>query len=401
MKTIISIIALIGLPVAMAIAAPDIEVQKTVDNAMPMANEPVQFTVEVTNIGDEAAADVVIIDQLPSEMAIPPGTAAFPSVGTYDPVSGEWAIGNLDPGTAATLVVPAVVTAIQPSDCIANKAISQFFDIDDDSNDEARAVIFQNGVDRCVDLDADFGISASSTLMFFPSCDSEDQYSGDVEITNYGPDAARDVVVTLAQSPIVGPGLRFDDVVCSNAPSLQCQIDEIGAGETIAISVTSDLYQSYNSFTQTISVSVMTSDFDYDLSNNDRSDTGTGGGFSSCAEPDFGFGEIGAIGPGCFIATAAYGSPMDSRLDVLRRFRDEHMLTNGPGQAMVAFYYRHSPELADFIAERDWLRAIVRGMLAPVIFSIEQPVWAGLAFLTLIGCGLTVRRRWRQQFAGA
>ena len=125
MKTIISIIALIGLPVAMAIAAPDIEVQKTVDNAMPMANEPVQFTVEVSNIGDEAAADVVIIDQLPGEMGIPPGTAAFPSVGTYDPVSGEWAIGNLDPGAAATLVVPAVVTAAQPSDCIVNKATSQ------------------------------------------------------------------------------------------------------------------------------------------------------------------------------------------------------------------------------------------------------------------------------------
>jgi len=398
MKSLISIIAMIGLPVAAAIAAPDIEVQKSVDNATPMANEPVQFTVQVSNIGDEAAADVVIMDQLPDEMDIPPGTAAFPSVGTYDPVSGEWIIGNLDPGADATLVVPAIVTAAQPSDCIANKAISQFEDISDDSNDEARAVIFQNGVERCVDLKADFGISASSPLSFFPTCDSEDQYSGDVEISNYGPDTARDVVVTLAQSPIVGPGLRFDDIVCSNAPSSLCQIDEIGSGETITISVTSDLYQSYNTFTQTISVSVMTSDFDYDLSNNDPNDSGPGGGFSSCAETNWNFGDIG---PGCFIATAAYGSSMDSRLDVLRGFRDEHMLTNGLGRAMVDLYYRHSPALADFIAERDWLRAIVRGMLAPIIFSIEHPGWAGFAFLCLAGCGVTIRRRWRERPAAA
>jgi hypothetical protein len=60
---------------------------------------------------------------------------------------------------------------------------------------------------------------------------------------------------------------------------------------------------------------------------------------------------------------------------------------------MVAFYYRHSPVLAEFIADRDWLRAVVRGMLAPIVFSIQHPVWVLASFLALIGMVVAVRRR--------
>jgi uncharacterized repeat protein (TIGR01451 family) len=392
MKTIISIIALISMPVTFAVADPDIEVQKSVDNAIPMANEPVEFTVQVNNIGADPATGVVIIDQLPMEMAIPDGTAAFPSTGTYDPVTGEWTIGDLDPGAGAVLVVPAIVTEPNPPDCIVNRASSQFDDFPDDANNEGRAVVYQNGADWCVDLGVEFGISASDPFEIFPTCDSQDSYQGKVEVTNHGPDAARNVLVTVEQVPVVGPNLRFDDADCDNGPSSQCEIAEIGAGETITINVTSDLYQSYTNFTQTISVTASTSDVEYDLTNNEPSSTGTAGGFSSCEEIDFGLGNIGAVGPGCFIATAAYGSPLDSRLDVLRNFRDQYMLTNGLGRTMVAFYYRHSPVLADFIAERDWLRAVVRGMLAPIVFSIEHPPWGLASLLALIGMVLAVRR---------
>lgn len=397
MNTLFKIIILAGLPVALAIAAPDIEVRKSVNNEFPIANEPVEFTVQIGNIGDEAATGVIIVDQLPPEMVVPAGTAAFPSVGTYDPATGEWAIGDLDSGAEAVLVVPAVVTEPLPPACIVNTALSEYPDIVDDNNDESRAAIHQVGVERCVDLDVEFGISASPLLTFFPSCDSEERYEGNVELTNLGPDAARDVVVMITQDPVIGPNLRFDDVDCNNAPASECRIAEIEAGETVTIDVTSDLYQSHNSFIQTLTVSATTSDLDYVQSNDSPSESGSAGGFSSCVELDLGLPDQ-FIGPGCFIATAAYGTPFDSRLDSLRNFRDRFLMPNRPGRAIVSFYYRHSPPIADYIAERNWLRKVVRVLLAPVVFTIENPGLSTFALLAFIAAIRAWRRRlsmWR------
>jgi uncharacterized repeat protein (TIGR01451 family) len=387
MKTVTSVLVLTCLPVALALAAADIEVQKSVSNAYPLADEPVQFTVTVSNIGDEIAADVVVIDQLPGAMGIPAGTAAFPGVGDYDVESGTWTIGSLDPGAEAVLVVPAAVTAEAPPDCIVNTATSRFEDSLDDSNDEARAVVYQNGVEHCVDLGVTYGISAGPLTS---SCDQAGTFTGEVYVTNYGPDSARSVIVTLQLDPPVAPNVRFEDSDCSNSPGTLCHISEIAAGETLTIDVTSDAYKSYETFEQEVLVTVTNTDGDFDTLNDNRAAAGTGGGFSSCVEIDYGI-PIGGIAPGCFIATAAYGSPLDARLDVLRGFRDRHMLTNALGRVMVAFYYRHSPAIADFIADRDWLRALVRGLLAPVVLAIQYPAWSALWFFGVLAIALVAR----------
>jgi len=69
----------------------------------------------------------------------------------------------------------------------------------------------------------------------------------------------------------------------------------------------------------------------------------------------------------CFIATAAYGSPLASQLKVLSKFRDHFLLTNRIGKRFVRFYYTYSPPMADFIEKHDSLRMMVRLCLIPVV----------------------------------
>lgn len=72
----------------------------------------------------------------------------------------------------------------------------------------------------------------------------------------------------------------------------------------------------------------------------------------------------------CFIATASYG--VDSgEVGLLCDFRDKCLLTNPLGQAFVKAYYTISPPIADFIAENETLKAVVRGALKPLVVVAE------------------------------
>jgi hypothetical protein len=69
----------------------------------------------------------------------------------------------------------------------------------------------------------------------------------------------------------------------------------------------------------------------------------------------------------CFVATAAYGSPLAAEVDVLRAFRDRHLAPHALGRAFIAAYYRVGPSLADVIRPRPWLKAWARATLGPVV----------------------------------
>jgi len=75
---------------------------------------------------------------------------------------------------------------------------------------------------------------------------------------------------------------------------------------------------------------------------------------------------------GCFIATAAYGTPTAEQIDVLREFRDVVLLESTVGSQFVVLYYRLSPPIADFIARSDLLRTLVRELLVdPIVWIVE------------------------------
>jgi len=81
---------------------------------------------------------------------------------------------------------------------------------------------------------------------------------------------------------------------------------------------------------------------------------------------------------GCFIATAAYGTPTAEQIDVLREFRDVVLLESTAGSQFVALYYQLSPPVADFISGSSFLRTLVRELLVdPIVWVVEatEDIW--------------------------
>lgn len=76
-----------------------------------------------------------------------------------------------------------------------------------------------------------------------------------------------------------------------------------------------------------------------------------------------GEGEARVVDVRCFIATAAYGSPLHDRLRLFRKFRDHVLLASAPGRALVEAYYRVSPPLAGWIAQHPTAREVARRLL--------------------------------------
>ncbi|MBP8695065.1 MAG: fibronectin type III domain-containing protein [Syntrophobacterales bacterium] len=120
------------------------------------------------------------------------------------------------------------------------------------------------------------------------------------------------------------------------------------------------------------------------------------GGSTPAPSPDSGAVSGGGGGGGCFIATAAFGSPLEPEVILLREFRDTCLLTNGPGRAFVDFYYRVSPPIAEFISRDEDLRQITRGILWPLVLAVKNPTAAVAMIISALSLGIlccTGRRR--------
>ena len=110
-----------------------------------------------------------------------------------------------------------------------------------------------------------------------------------------------------------------------------------------------------------------------------------------------GVGGSGGFDP-CFIATAAYGTPLAGEIDTLRAVRDTYFLNNAVGAAFVDGYYHVSPPIAGVVARHPMLAAAVRVVLMPVIWvsrlTLAMPYVTLAGFVVLL-IALHRRRRLR------
>jgi hypothetical protein len=100
----------------------------------------------------------------------------------------------------------------------------------------------------------------------------------------------------------------------------------------------------------------------------------------------------GGGGGGCFIATAAYGSSMEPHVKILREFRDRFLVTHYVGKTFIHLYTTVSPPVANFIANHDTIRFMVRWSLLPLVGVSWVAINIGsvltLIFMLLLGFGL-------------
>ncbi len=90
----------------------------------------------------------------------------------------------------------------------------------------------------------------------------------------------------------------------------------------------------------------------------------------------------------CFIATAAFGSYQEAHVQLIRKFRDNYLLTNELGRAFVHAYYNYSPPMARWIRGHAMARSLVRVMLLPLFMLSWFLVQASLALQLAVVLGV-------------
>lgn len=106
-----------------------------------------------------------------------------------------------------------------------------------------------------------------------------------------------------------------------------------------------------------------------------------------------GWGSGGRRKDHCFIATAAYGSPLSKEVQILRHFRDDYLIKTELGRHFIKIYYEYSPPVADFVAQYAFARFLTQAVLWPVVAAIQYPVVSIIIFnLAFFGVVLVLFR---------
>lgn len=160
----------------------------------------VTFLITVHNAGPDAAPGVKVTDRVPAGLSV---RAAHPSQGTFDSSTNVWSVGTIPVGGDATLELVMRVNDPGTFTNVAEVTASQHFDPDSTPDNEVPAEDDQ--ASAIVTLDetmADLSLTKTVNTM---RPNVGDNVTFDVEVNNFGPDAATNVEVT----DLLPAGLNF------------------------------------------------------------------------------------------------------------------------------------------------------------------------------------------------
>ncbi|MDI6644929.1 MAG: carboxypeptidase regulatory-like domain-containing protein [Methanobacteriaceae archaeon] len=200
----------------------DLAITKTVEPLEVLIGENVIFTLTVSNLGPNAATGVVVNDLLPVGLSF---VSANPSKGTYNNLTGIWAIGEMNKDDIETLTIEATVNT---EGAILNIATVSGNEYDPNpTNNQGLAQV--NG-----EPSADLSITKNV-------CDCT-PYVGQninyiVTLTNNGPSDATGVTV----ADILPPQVTFVSATPSkgnyNQGSNIWEVGDLANGETVTLNI--------------------------------------------------------------------------------------------------------------------------------------------------------------------
>jgi hypothetical protein len=90
----------------------------------------------------------------------------------------------------------------------------------------------------------------------------------------------------------------------------------------------------------------------------------------------------------CFVATAAYGSSLEPKINTFREFRFKRLLPYSWGRAFVKWYYHYGPYLARYIHDKPMMRAGARVILWPAYgfsrLALTFGIYPAMAFTLML-----------------
>ncbi len=167
----------------------DLSLTQKIDSDSPNVGDNLTLTVDLMNSGPDAATSVVVGEVLPEGLAFVSATA---SVGTYDSALGRWNVGSLSGGNSANLVIVAKVDSPDTQTVTAEVVAVDQADPDSKPNNQKAGEDDQASVSYTPQV-----VDLAITKVDLP----DPVYSGreltySITVSNAGPSAATDVVVT-------------------------------------------------------------------------------------------------------------------------------------------------------------------------------------------------------------